>query len=256
MPEVAYCTVDDVRSALQETVSSFESGAIGADNHDVVVNAITAQSEWLQEWSNRHWFEPNGLEADEYDIIATEPLTHSYDEQDIETSAVMLADDPIEPSTTSGRYTAVSLFRRDVTKITELLVLNTDGGFDDWVSDPDREEGRGNAYYLQVDDANGWTTLYLDTDAIDDDGDPDDPDDHGVTDYRNAVVVSYEYGIEGVSRTVRQSIAMLAATFLLTNDDAALGIPDSGGNLVPQESKLKAIERQAKERLDIHRDPR
>ncbi|WP_254768230.1 hypothetical protein [Salinilacihabitans rarus] len=242
MADVGYCTVEDLRRALRAA----DLPGDAAQDREIAIDAITAQTEWLQEETNRHWYEPTGLDEDTDGLIPTAPLVHESDEQDISTGTIMFADEEITPSTRIGSYTPVSLFRRDVTQLTELLVLNNAGGFDDWVASSDHTEGRGEDYFLQVDDADGWTTLYLDTESL---------DDEDVTDYRNAVVATYEYGIEGTTKTVRRAVAMKAAAQLLTDDETALGIPDNG-NLVPAESKLKALERQAEELLGIHEDSR
>lgn len=243
MTEIGYCTVDDVRRALQEKDLD---GALADASNQAVLDAITSQAEWLQETTNRHWYEPGGLPEDSHGVIATDPLTHTADEQDIPMSAILTADDTISPSTRIGSYTPVELFRRDVQTLTELLVLNDAGGFDDWVGDTAYTEGRGEDYFLQVDDADGWTTLYLDTDSLDDDD---------LTDYRNAVVASYEYGIQGVSSTVRRAVALRAGAQLVLDDDTEIGIPDAG-QLVSLESKAQAMERQAEELLEIHADSR
>lgn len=243
MPE-GYCTVDDVRRVLQDNNLS---GALDQDNNQTVVDAIVSQSEWLQETTNRHWFDPDGAEEDHHELIPDGPLKQKADEQDITTRPFVLADDDIAPATNGpGPYTGIKLFRRDVRELTELLVLTDDGSFVDWVDDPDYNEGRGEAYYLQVDDADGWSTLYLDTTALDDDE---------LTDYRNAVVATYEYGIEGLTGTLRRGTAALAALTLLTDDEAALGIPDNG-NLIPRDSKISVIRDEAERLLEIHDDPR
>ncbi len=233
-----YCTVDDLRRALRAA----DLPGDAAQDRTIAIDAITSQTEWLQETVRRHWYEPTGLDEDTDNLIPTEPLTHDEDQQDISTGIIMVAGEGLEPSTRRGRYTGIDLYRRDVRSFTELLVLNADGGYDDWVADDAITEGRDGDYYVQIDDANGWSTLYLDTETLDDD----------IDDYRNAVIATYEWGIEGITTTVRRAIAMRAAAQLLTDDDAALGIPDNG-QLVPAESKIQALERQADELLGIHK---
>jgi hypothetical protein len=70
--------------------------------------------------------------------------------------------------------------------------------------------------------------------------------------YNNAVRVTYDYGLDSIPQTLRRAVAMRAAAQLLApDDDAALGIPDNG-NLVAQESKVRALERQANELLETY----
>ncbi|WP_435346026.1 hypothetical protein [Haloarchaeobius sp. HRN-SO-5] len=77
-----YCTVDDVRRALrQEAVS----GDIAQDRQ-IVLDAITAQTEWLEKTLHRHWYEPGGIQEDTDDLIPTGANTRD-DEHDIPTHA-------------------------------------------------------------------------------------------------------------------------------------------------------------------------
>ena len=242
MSEIGYCTPDDVRRVMQD--ASF-SGALDEDDNQAVVNAIAAQAEWLQETTNRHWFVADPGEDES--LLPTDPLTHSHDELDVpssphadnaqmQTAAWRQRRYPVRHA---GPYTRVKLTRRDIVDVTELLIRDSTGGVTDWVET--KTEGRGDDYYVQSADHSGTSYLYLHTGAL-----------PRLRDYDNAVVVTYEYGIEGLTRTVRQAVAMRATAHLLApDDDAALGIPDNG-NLVAQESKVKALERQAEELLEIH----
>ncbi|MDQ2052844.1 hypothetical protein RBH26_20595 [Natronolimnohabitans sp. A-GB9] len=241
--DIGYCTVDDVRRAWQR--AEFSRGLEVEDNQ-AVVDAITSQAEWLQEHTNRHWYAPDGLEEDDHDIIPTEPLTHSEDELDIPSSPhagpqqmqVAASRQARYPVRHAGPYTRVKLSRRDVVDMTELLVRDNSGNVTDWVSEYAR--GRGKDYYLNSDDSSGFTYLYLHCGTL-----------PKLRDYDNAVVATYEWGIDELSNTVRRAIAMRALAQLLTDDDSALGIPEDA-NLVPAESKIQALERQAEELLGIH----
>ncbi|GAA1280075.1 hypothetical protein GCM10009725_30340 [Aeromicrobium tamlense] len=242
MTRVGYCTVEDLRRALRKS----DLPGDASQDREIALDAITGQTEWLQEETNRHWFDPDGVVEDEDDLIPTEPLTHEMDEQDIETSAVIFADDEISPSTNGpGPYTTVNLFRRDVLEVTELLVLNDEGSFDDWVADDEFEEGRGADYWLQVDDADGWTSLYLNTNSLEDE----------MTDYRGAVLATYEYGIEGASaaKTIRRAIALRAGAHFA--EEAAIQIPENA-RLGSIETKAQEMRNEAEELLGIHEDTR
>lgn len=259
MSDLGYCTVDDVRRALR----SKDLPGDAAQDTQIVVDAITSQTEWLHETTSRHWYEPTGLDEDTQGIIPTEPRTHTEDEQDVPTRAYLTTEaerrsgsffspghrptssdvgDGLQPREFGGDYTRVTLFRRDVQSLTELLVRNGDGGYDDWVSNTDFVEGRGEDYYLHTDDSDGLTRVYLNIDTLDVDN---------IENWSTAVVATYDWGIDGITRTVRRAVAMRAAAQLLTDDEAALGIPENA-SMVSAESKVQAMERQAEELLEVH----
>lgn len=235
MSQKGYCTVEDVRRLLRERELS---GALEEAGNQAVVDAIAAQSEWLQETTNRHWFEPDGVEEDDHGIVYAEPLVHDRDVQDIRTKSAFLLGEEPEPKS------SLQLARRDVRELTELLVRNADGGYDDWVDDTDYTEGLGADYHVLVDDADGWSDLILDTDTLED-----------VTDFNRGVIASYEYGIDDLTATVRRGVAALAVLLILADDEAALGIPDNG-QLVPADSKINVVREEAERLLEIHEDPR
>lgn len=237
--EIGYCSLEDVRKALQETEVSFGDAEL---DEDFVEAAITAQTEWLQETTNRHWYEPDATD----DLLPAEPLTHSHDELDIpstphadhvqmQTAAHRGRRYPVRHA---GPYTRVLLSRRDVVEVTELLLRDNTGDVDDWVEK--RVEGRGEDYYVQVDDANGASRLYLHTGPL-----------PGLRDYGNAVIATYEYGIDSIPQTVRRAVAFKAGAELLRDDESSIGIPDNG-NLVSLDTKADKMEEKANELLEIH----
>lgn len=230
MTDKGYCTVSDVESVLQEVDLAAKHG--GDDSQ--IVDAITAQSEWLQETTNRHWYETDPEDSLLYDA----PLTHDKDVQDIPTKAAFALGEDLEARST------LQLFRRDITELTELLVIDDEGNYVDWVDSSDHTEGIGEDYTLLVDDADGWSDLVYDTDNLSD-----------VDTFTRGVIATYEYGIEGITPTVRRGVAALATLILLADDEAALGIPDNG-NLVPADSKISVIREEAERLLEIHEDTR
>ena len=264
MAGVGYCTVDDLRRALRDA----DLPGDAAQDREIAIDAITGQTEWLQETTHRHWYEPNGLDEDTDNIIPTSPLTHNEDEQDIPTRAFLTTaeddrssyypptwidsdpnDDPepdygemdgLSPQQHRGPFTRVSLFRRDVSSLSELLVLSSTG-YEDWVASNEYTEGRTGDYYLHVDDSHGLSQLYLNTESLD----------SKLKNYAGAVVATYDYGLEGLTTTVRRAVAMRAAAQLLTDDEAALGIPENA-SMVSAESKVQTLERQAEELLEVH----
>lgn len=254
-----YCTVEDVRRVLQD--SEF-TGALSEDNEQVVVDAIVSQSEWLQETTHRHWYESGSITEDDHGLIPSSTRTHDEDEQDIPTQAFLTTerrtrprgftfrlddpDDPAEqggftPRKFRGPFTRVTLARRDVQSISELLVLHSENGYEDWVTDSSKTEGKTGEYYHHVDDSTGLSRLYLDTDSIDD----------GLENYSSAVVVTYDYGIDGLTGTVRRAVAFRAAAQLIVDDEFVASIPDQG-QLVNVETKSERFKNEAEELLEIH----
>lgn len=258
MPD-GYCTVEDVRRVLQD--AEFDQ-ALSANSNQVVVDAIASQTEWLQEVTNRHWYESGGVTEDDEGLIPSSARTHTEDEQDLPTRPFLTTErrvkrkniwvsrnrgtDPapeggLDIRTFRGDYTRITLFRRDITSLTELLVLHDTNGYEDWVADSSKTEGKSDDYYLHVNDSTGLTRLYLDTDSIDED----------LSDFGSAVIATYEYGIDGIPTTVRRGVAFLAASQLVMDDEFRASIPDSG-QLVNVETKAQAWQRKAEDLLSIH----
>jgi hypothetical protein len=243
--DVGYCTTEDVREVLQETSAAFGSNELDTA---FVEAAILGESERIQETTNRHWYVPT---APASVLVSDSPRTHSEDEQDIKAgphagnSQLFEARrtgqaKPEYPVLHGQRYTRVQLFRRDVSAITELLVRQTDGSYDDWTTDPDIVQGRGEDYYLQVNDSTGITYLYLNAAAL-----------SPLSDYGAAVIATYEYGVDELPKTVRQATASRAAASLLREDETKQAIPDDG-QLVSLDSKADELEDRAERLMKIH----
>ncbi|WP_436344502.1 hypothetical protein [Natronorubrum sp. FCH18a] len=245
MSDSGTCTVEDVRRVLQK--AGF-SGALEEDNHKAVVDAIASQQEWLEKTTERHWYEPGGIDEDDHDLIPTEPKSRD-DEEDIPTGGAFVVGEPATPKTWQGSYTRIRLERRYAGSVSQLLV-RTPEGYEDWTagdySGGTWPDAVGDDYYVRVNN-DGVSQLYLDTEnLLDGDGEP------LLESYSNAVYVTYEYGREGIPQTVRKAVAMKAAAELLApDDDANLGIPDNA-NLQTVETKVSALERQAEEKLEVY----
>lgn len=244
MPE-GYCTVDDVRIALQEAELT---GSLAAGENEAVIKAIAAESEEIEKSLRRHWYVPGGVADDPDDLIPTAPLTRD-DEESIPTGVTVVDGTTPKPKTWQGSYTRIILARREATAINELRVRTPDG-YVDWVADPDYDGGTwpgalGEDYYLRED--SGISKLYLDTDnLLDADGEP------LIDGYANAVYVEFDYGEPELPENVRRAVAFRAAAQLLIDDDSALGIPDNG-QLVNPETKKQAMEAKADELLDVYK---
>lgn len=243
---VGYCTVEDVRHALQEAELS---GAFEEADNELVVKAIASQTEPLEKSLKRHWYEPAGVDDDPQGLIPTAPKSRD-DEEDIPTGATHLAGEPVTPKTYQQGYTKIRLGRRDAETVSQLLVA-TEDGYDDWVASDEYTGGSfpaalGDDYYLRVNNG-GWSELYLDADHfLDEDGEP------VVDSFANAVYVFFDYGHEGIPQAVRRAVAMRAAAQLLApDDDASLGIPEQA-NIQTVETKMSALERQADELLEVY----
>lgn len=242
-----YCTVEDVRRALQET--EFSGHLAEADNA-TVVKAITSQTEPLEKNLKRHWYESGGVSNDPQGLIPTGPESRD-DEMDIPTGAAHVVGEPVTPKTYQQGYAKIRLDRRDAEAVTQLLVATGDG-YDDWVASDEYSGGSfpdalGDDYYLRVNNG-GWSELYLDADHfVDEDGEP------VIDSFANAVYVFFDYGHEGIPQAVRSAVAMRAAAQLLAPDDeAGLSIPENA-NLQTVETKVSALERQADELLEEYR---
>jgi len=240
---VGYCSPEDVRDALQEANLS------GPLNEAITEAHILGESEWIQEDTNRHWYDPDAADSD---LVGNSPLTFSEDELDIDASphsgsAQLFRSDsggwaePRYPVRHAGPYTAVRPQRRDVREVTELLVRDATGEFEDWVASSEYQEGRGEDYYLQVDDATGQTRLYLDIGQL-----------PRLADYDAAVVASYEYGVDELPGTVRQATASLAGAAMLREDGQTAGVPDDG-QLVNLATRADELYERGMRLLEIHR---
>jgi len=244
MPE-GYCTLEDLRRALREASLP---GDIGQDQQ-IAVDAITAQTEWLEKTLKRHWYAPSGIDEATEITIPTSPKSRD-DEYDIPTpSAFIVEEDGPVPKTSQGGYAAIELARRDAESIQALHVRTEDGTFEDWAASSDYSEGSwppsGEDYYLRVNNG-GVSRLYLDTTNLL----VEDEDDEYVLDsFANAVYLEFSYGHEGIPQTVRRAVAFRAASDFV--EDAAIQIPESA-QVYNVESLAEQFERKAEELLEVY----
>ncbi len=244
-----YCTLEDLRRALQEEDLP---GDIQQEKQ-LAVDAITAQTEWLEKSLKRHWYAPDGAdilsEADQIDI-PTSPKSRD-DEYDIPTSSAFVVDgDGPAPKTSQGDYAKIELARRDGETIEALHVRTADGTYEDWADSADYTEGSwppsGEDYYLRVNNG-GWTLLYLDTTNFLEEGEDDE---YVLDSFANAVYLEWSYGHEGIPQTVRRAVAFRAASDFV--EDAAMQIPDNA-KVYNVESLAEQFERKAEELLEVYR---
>jgi len=141
-------------------------------------------------------------------------------------------------------YTRIRLDRRDVDAVNTLSVVNADGGYDDWVASDDYDGGvgiqhRGEDYWVRVNNG-GWSELYLDVHAMDDD----------LASLSNAVYVDLDYGHSGIPRNIRRAVALRAGAELV--EEAVISIPENA-TLYGVETKSDEMRSKADELLSVYR---
>jgi hypothetical protein len=267
-----FCTTDDVRRVFQEAEFT---GALNDANRQIVVDAITGQSDWIERATKKFWYDSGGISEDDENVIAS-TVESRDDEHDIPThggyvvgayddSARQATDttgtvfhshtdqpDPKEEIKLAGgdltddtipTYFQIELARRDVQTITKLEVLNENGAWDDWAASSNYAGGvgrtnRGDDYWVRENNT-GDTVLYIDVHSLDDD----------IPAFSNAVYVDFEYGEDGIPSGVRRGVALYTAAELVTDDEFQTSIPDQG-QLVNVETKSERWERRGREKLE------
>ena len=240
-----YCTLEDLRRALREADLP---GDLEQDNQ-IAVDAIAAQTEWLEKTLKRHWYEPDGI--DEATEITIPTSTKSRDdEEDIPTGGAVIAGETVSPKTSQGSYAKIDLARRDADSVEALHVRTSDGTFEDWADSSDYTEGSwpptGEDYYLRVNNG-GWSRLYIDTENL---LKEDEDDEYVLESYSNAIYLEWSYGHEGIPQTVRRAVAFRAASDFV--EKAAMQIPENA-RLQSVESLAEKFERKAEELLEVYR---
>lgn len=140
-------------------------------------------------------------------------------------------------------YTRLRLGRKDVSAVSELLVIDGDGAYEDWAAEKTGgigQSNRGDDWWVRINNK-GVAELYLDVHAMDDD----------IASFANAVYVDIDYGQEGLPMDVRRGVAHLAAAELVVDDELVVSIPDNG-QLVGVETKADRWERIGKTKLEAH----
>ena len=159
----------------------------------------------------------------------------------IATGSAASLEPPVDE--TIPAYTRITLDRRDVKAVNELMVINADGGYDDWVASDDYDGGvgnqyRGQDYWVRINNG-GVSELYLDVHAMDDD----------LASLSNAVYVDIDYGHEGIPRNVRRAVALRASAELV--EEAVIEIPQNA-TLYGIETKADEMREKADELLEVY----
>ncbi|WP_135830641.1 hypothetical protein [Halorussus halobius] len=139
-------------------------------------------------------------------------------------------------------YTRITLDRRNVEAVNRLLVINSDGGYDDWTDGKEGGVGlthRGADYWVRRNNG-GVSELYLDVHALDDD----------IASLSNACYVEFSFGHEGIPRAVRRAVALRAGAEFA--EEATIQIPDNA-TVYNVETKADRMREKASELLDEYR---
>jgi len=219
----AYCEREDVRKVLQKTTQKFGTNQLG---DDIVDAAIESVSDWFKRESQHHFYDSGGgttlvetAAATASNLLLDVPSSpHRQDKQLFRTSRGSTK----YPQTRAGGYVRVQLPRFDVESIDALEVREVDGEVTDWVADADFVEGKGEDYYLQLDEEYGIgrSYLYLNASSI-----------GGRVDFDDLLTVECTYGIDYQDSAwdgVRRGIAALAGAQVITDDDVISQLPDNG----------------------------
>ncbi|MCD2204413.1 hypothetical protein [Halobacterium sp. KA-6] len=155
-------------------------------------------------------------------------------------------DNALDPAVNTDipAYTRITLNRKDVSAVNELLVVNESGGYDDWVASDDYSGGvgmmhRGEDYWVRINNG-GVSELYLDVHAMDDD----------LVSLSNAVYVDFDYGHKEIPENVRRAVAFRAAADLV--EEPSFQIPDNA-NVYGAESKASELREQADRLLEVYK---
>ncbi|AFH22617.1 hypothetical protein OSG_eHP31_00025 [environmental Halophage eHP-31] len=215
-----YCEVEDVRKAAQEAQLS------GAFDTPYIEPAIQGISDWLRKASGRHWYDSTGTAPA---LVPTISETATTVRLDVPSSYHAQRDQTYHhergvryPVTTDGPYARLPLPHAFVESINTLEVRDRAGDVEDWISSSEYQEGRGEDYYLQEEDQEGYgdSVLYIRAASI-----------GPRFNFDGLVTADYTYGLDAATegwQDVRRGVANLAAAQVVTDDDVLTSIPDNG----------------------------
>ncbi len=215
-----FCEPDDVRQALQETDLS------GSTNTSIVESAITSVSRWFARATNGHWYDStvdtaNNLRDDSpasaSDVRLDVPSSPHRQDRQLFTSETGVR----YPVTKNGPYARIPLPHPYVSSVTALKVRGRGGDVEDWVTASDKEEGRGEDYYVarKGQQSYGRTYLYIRAASI-----------GPRVDYGGLLTLGYDYGLDWQDEAwddVKRGIANLAAAEVVDDDSVLAQIPDN-----------------------------
>lgn len=240
MPDVGYCELEDVRTALRERDLSADLGA------EFVEPAVRGQSEWLRKQTRRHWYDSGAAAGD---LISSTPMSATDIRLDVPSSPHVqdrqILNDEVGaryPVTSAGPYAKVRLPHYHVDSVSALTVRGWEGDVVDWTTDPEQVEGRGDDYYLSTSEPEGASHLFVRADSI-----------GPRVDFGDLLTLDYEFGEDGVPDTIRRAVSLLAASELVLDDDTEVAIP-SDGQLIPLDTKAGKMRKTAHRLLKPYKE--
>jgi len=248
----AYCTEQDVREAMQETTAAFDETPLGTAN---VEAAIAGASRYLTQASNAHWYDSTAADSDllsntaatATDISLSIPSSPHPQDGGIVGRTLGRQSDPDYPQRQQGRYSRAKttagrpgLPYRFVETIDALRVASYDGDTEDWAAASDKQQGRGEDYWLQVHGGDGYgrSYLYIDAAAI-----------GPRLNLDGVLSVDVTFGLDYQDTAwaeVRRGVGHLAAAELVVDDDVLSAIPDNGS--------IGSVQTEAEEHLNAAMD--
>jgi hypothetical protein len=229
-----FCEPSDVRQALQETDLS------GSTNESIVTSAITAVSQWFARATNGHWYDST---ASSNDLVDSASVSASAVRLDVPSSPhrqdrqLFTSETGFRyPVTKNGPYALIPLPHPYVSSVTSLEVRGRGGGVEDWTTASDKEEGRGEDYYVarKGQQSYGRTYLYIRAASI-----------SPRVDYGGLITASYSYGLNWAENPwddVRRGIANLCAAEVM-DDDSVL-------SQIPQNARIAGVDTQHQNLVD------
>ncbi|SIS00342.1 hypothetical protein SAMN05421858_5118 [Haladaptatus litoreus] len=276
-----YCTHDDVRRALREAslpgdaqqdpqiltdaiVSQtewfdetygyhwYESGGLAEDDEGIIPTGPNTRDD-EEDIPTHGGFVHGASEFDRYRyrrnsdaLLESGPLhdrRRRHDRHKKEEIRLSFGDLHYPTDDSVPAYCRITLARAYVDSLNQLLVVNEDGGFDDWVASDDYEGGvgiehRGKDYWVRINSL-GVSDMYLNVHSMDDD----------LASFSDAVYVDFDFGKEGIPHNVRRAIANRAGSDMV--EEAAIQIPDNS-RLSNIDTKAEVMREKADELLEIY----
>lgn len=276
-----YCTLEDVRRALREASLP---GDVSQDKQ-IAVDAIAAQTEWLEKTYKRHWYEPSGIAEATEITIPTGPNTRD-DEHDIPTHGGFVhgasernrhrfrknSDALLEAGPRHERHRHL---RRDRKREIRLAFGDYHYGHDENVPAYTRitfdRKDVSAVNELHVVNADGGFDDWVADSGYDggvgnqhrgkdwwvrvNNGGVSELylDVHAMDDdlasFSNAVYVDLDYGHEGIPRNVRRAVAFRAGSDLV--EEAVIEIPQNA-TIYNVETKAEEMREKATELLEVY----
>lgn len=283
MTDTGYCTVSDVRRVLQDAQLPGDLASNNARIVQDAITSWSDQLEtWTHKhWydsggtiddpegvlptspltrNDEHDLPTSGAEVDQMGeepdywnansdaLLESGPERYRYYDRDVDKRGrLRIAFGEFHPGShpenTTPAYTRIRLNRKDVSAVSELMVVNESGGFDDWLQDKTGGIGnqyRGEDWWVRINNR-GVAELYLDVQQMGEE----------IASLASAVYVEFSFGEDEIPMSVRRGVAMLAASQVVIDEEYLSGMPEQG-QLVQVETKSEKWERTGYRLLGEH----